>query len=142
MSPDSRVPGPESRDVATDARVDDLRLQLRSLGYLDAGVDRFLLAPTKDTRGPGTLAIRSGIRVGLLAGALLGPATTIGLGARLPGLVTAPRDAAVLGVYMAILFFAVFAILSAAVSLGASVIVRPRKRGFTGRARRVASVAC
>ena len=92
--PQSPIAGHESRTAHADTRVDDLRQQLRSLGYLDAGVDRFLLAPTKATWGPAALAIRSGIRVGLLAGALLGPAATVGLGTRLPGLVTAPRDAA------------------------------------------------
>ncbi len=139
--PQSPIAGHESRTAHADTRVDDLRQQLRSLGYLDAGVDRFLLAPTKATWGPAALAIRSGIRVGLLAGALLGPAATVGLGTRLPGLVTAPRDAAVLGVYMAVLFFAAFAILSTMVSLGASIAAQPGKRGFTGRARRVASIA-
>jgi len=124
-----------------DTRVDELRQQLRSLGYLDAGVDRFLLGPTKGSHSPRALAVRAGIRVGLLAGALLGPTTAIGLGARLPGLVTAPRDAAVLGLYMAVLFFAVFAILSAVTSLGASAVARPNKRGFTAPARRVASIA-
>jgi hypothetical protein len=124
-----------------DTRVDDLRQQLRSLGYLDAGVNRFLLAPTKATRGAGALAIRAGLRVGLLAGALLGPAATIGLGSRLPGLITVPRDAAVLGAYVGVLFFTAFAILSVAVSLGATVIARPHRRGFTTRARRVASGA-
>jgi hypothetical protein len=131
----------ENSSRPADTRVDELRQQLRALGYLDAGVDRFLLGPTKDSYGPRVLAIRAGIRVGLLAGILLGPATTMGLGARLPGLVTGPRDAAVLGAYMAILFFAVFAVLSAAISLAASAFARPHKRGFTGRARRVASVA-
>ncbi len=131
----------ENEPETDDTRVDELRQQLRSLGYLDAGVDRFLLAPTKETHGPGALAVRAGIRVGLLAGALLGPAATIGLGARLPGLVTTPRDAAVLGVYMAVLFFAAFAVLSVAVSLGVSRLVRPRTRGFTARTRRVSSIA-
>jgi len=54
-----------------EQRVDDLRQQLRALGYLDAGVDRFLLASTAGTRGPVALAARASARVGLLAGALL-----------------------------------------------------------------------
>ena len=89
----------------TDPRIDDLRQQLKSLGYLDAGVDRFLLAPARDTRGPVALAARASVRVGLLGGVLLGPAAAIGLGARLPGLISGVRDAGVLALYLGVLFF-------------------------------------
>jgi hypothetical protein len=36
-----------------DPRVDELRQRLRSLGYLDAGVDRFVLGPARATRALG-----------------------------------------------------------------------------------------
>src|SRR6476469_6386099 len=88
-----------------DERIDELRQQLRALGYLDAGVDRFVLGPVREARGPVTLAARAGIRVGLLAGLLLGPAAAVGLAARVPGLVSGARDAAVLAAYLAVLFF-------------------------------------
>ena len=87
----------DSVDPNNDPRVDDLRQQLKSLGYLDAGVDRFLLASTRGTRGPVALAARSSLRVGFLGGALLGPAAARGLGAGLPGRVSGVRDALVLG---------------------------------------------
>src|SRR5207237_1156793 len=84
--------------------VDELRQQLRALGYLDAGVNRFLLAPARERRRPLAVALGAGARVGLLAGALLGPAAAIGVGARIPGLVSGVRDAAVLALYLAVLF--------------------------------------
>jgi Type I phosphodiesterase / nucleotide pyrophosphatase len=118
-----------------DPRVDDLRQQLKSLGYLDAGVDRFLLAPARGTRGPVALAARSSVRVGLLGGALLGPAAAVGLGARLPGLISGVRDAVVLALYLGVLFFLAVAAISFVVSLGTATLVRGRHDRFAKRAR-------
>jgi hypothetical protein len=125
----------------TDPRVDELRRQLRSLGYLDAGVDRFLLAPAQEARGPVAVAARAAVRVGLLAGVLLGPCATVGLGARVPGLVSGPRDAAVLAVYLAALFFLAFTVLALAASLGAVLIARTTRLRFASRARLISSGA-
>jgi hypothetical protein len=91
----------ENRD---DARVDDLRRQLRALGYLDAGVDRFVLGPARDARSPATIAALTSLRVGLIAAVLLGPAAAVGIGTRLPGLVTGPRDAIVVALYLGAMF--------------------------------------
>jgi Type I phosphodiesterase / nucleotide pyrophosphatase len=123
-----------------DPRVADLRQQLKSLGYLDAGVDRFLLAPARGTRGPLALAARAAVRVGLLGGALLGPAAAIGLGARLPGLVSGVRDACVLALYLGILFFLTLTVTSFVVSAGARLAVRTRDERFAARARRVSAL--
>ena len=87
-----------------DSRVDDLRKQLRALGYLDAGVDRFVLAPARSARRPAAIAALSSLRVGLLAAALLGPVAAIGIRARLPGLITGTTDAIVIALYLAVLF--------------------------------------
>ena len=87
-----------------DRRVDDLRKQLRALGYLDAGVDRFVLAPARSARRPAAIAALASLRVGVLAAALLGPVTAIGIRARLPGLVTGTTDAVVIALYLAVLF--------------------------------------
>jgi len=103
-----------------DQRVDELRQQLKALGYLDAGVDRFVLGGARETRGPAAIALRTSVRVGLLGGALLGPAAAIGLGARLPGLVSGGRDAAVIALYLAVFFLAAIAATAFAVSLAAS----------------------
>ena len=114
-----------------DKRVDELRQQLRSLGYLDAGVDRFVLGAASQTRGPIGIAARTSLRVGLLGGALLGPAAAIGVGARLPGLVSGVRDAAVIALYLAVLFVI-------AVAAGAFVVTLA---AATARARQAPRVA-
>jgi hypothetical protein len=87
-----------------DPRVDELRQRLRALGYLEAGVDRFVLAPARESRGPLAIAALSAVRVGILAAALLGPAAALGTAVRLPALVTGTRDAIVVAGYLAILF--------------------------------------
>lgn len=91
-------------DNPNDQRVDDLRRQLRALGYLDGGVDRFVLGPVRRARPPAAIAALASIRVGAIAAALLGPAAALGIGARLPGLVTGPRDAIVVALYLGAIF--------------------------------------
>ena len=91
-------PGPRLRDV------DDLRQQLRSLGYLDAGVDRFVLGPADATRRPSAIALLASLRIGTLAAVLLGPAAAIGVAARMPGLITGARDGFVVAAYLGALF--------------------------------------
>ena len=87
-----------------DPRVDELREQLKALGYLDARVDRFVLGGGARRTKAVALAAGASARLGLLAGLLLGPAAAIGLRARVPGLVTGGLDAIVLAAYLAILF--------------------------------------
>lgn len=84
--------------------VGELRERLRALGYLNAGVDRFVLAPAGGQPGALGLAWRVSVRIGLLAALLLGPAAAIGVAARVSGLITGPRDAVVVGLYLAVLF--------------------------------------
>lgn len=91
-------------DNRDDRRVDDLRRQLRALGYLDAGVDRFVLGPARGARRPAAIAALASFRVGVIAAALLGPAAAVGIGTRLPGLVTGPRDAIVVALYLGAIF--------------------------------------
>src|SRR5215204_4210432 len=127
-----------------DERVDELRQQLRSLGYLDAGVDRFLLAPASGTRGPIALAVRFAVRVGVLSGLLLGPAAALGVSARLPDLISGTRDTIVVSIYLGAVFFMAAAALSFAVSLLTLALTRPRGDTFGHRARsasRAAAVA-
>jgi type I phosphodiesterase/nucleotide pyrophosphatase len=131
----------ENSPGTDDARVDELRQQLRSLGYLDAGVDRFLLAPAREQRRPVAVALGAGARVGVLAGALLGPAAAVGVGARVPGLVSGLRDAAVLALYLAVFFCAALGALASVTSLVAASIVGGAGDRFTSRARLVSSAA-
>ncbi len=100
-----------------DPRVDDLRQRLRALGYLDAGVDRFVLASARDARAPWIIALFASLRIGGLAAILLGPASAIGLAARLPSLVTGPRDALFMAIYFAIFFGVAMAAAALVLSL-------------------------
>lgn len=103
-----------------DQRVDDLRRRLRALGYLDAGVDRFVLGSARRTQRPVVLALFASLRIGVLAAVLLGPAAAIGLAARMPALVTGPRDGVVAALYLGILFGASIALAGFVVALLAS----------------------
>ena len=114
---------------AGDSRVDELRQRLRSLGYLDAGVDRFVLGPAREARRPLAIAALASVRIGLLAAALLGPAAAVGIGTRLPGLITGTRDAVVVAVYLALLFGAAATVFS----FGASLLVARLPTGVIAR---------
>ena len=116
------------------ANVDDLSARLRELGYLDAGVDRFVLGAASGARGLLAVASRASARIGLLAALLLGPSAAIAAAARLPGLVTGSRDAVVLTVYLSLLFGAAVALFAFAVSvlLGSAAA---RAGRLAGRAR-------
>jgi hypothetical protein len=110
--------------VSQDPRVDDLRQRLRALGYLDAGVDRFVLGPARSTRRPLAFTLLASVRVGLLAALLLGPAATLGLGARMPGLITGPRDALVVAIYLGAAFGAAMTIAALTASLLIAIAAR------------------
>jgi hypothetical protein len=117
--------------------VEELREQLRALGYLDARVDRFVLG--KASSG----ALAASLRIGALAGALLGPAAAAGLSTRLPGLITSVTDAIVLAGYLAVFLGAGSALLAFVAILGAGAIARraASRPDFSVRARRAAALA-
>lgn len=125
-----------------DPRVDDLRRRLRELGYLDAGVDRFVLGAVRRTRTPATIALFASIRIGLLTGALLGPAAVIGLIARAPGLITGLRDGIVAALYLGVFFGVTVAAIAFGTALLASWAATRKGAGkaFTRRVR-VLSIA-
>ena len=107
-------------DAPRDPRireVDDLRHQLRALGYLDAGVDRFVLAPAARGRRPLVIAWLASVRIGVLAALLLGPAGATGVAARVPGLITGARDGFVVAAYLGLLFGAASSAAAFAISL-------------------------
>jgi hypothetical protein len=114
-----------------DPRVDELRQRLRSLGYLDAGLDRFVLGPARATRRPSAIAFLASLRVGIIAALLLGPAAALGLSARLPGLVTGPRDAAVVAIYLGGFFGAAMTAAATAASLLVWWVSRQAGAGYT-----------
>jgi hypothetical protein len=115
--------------------VDDLRERLKALGYLDAGVNRFVLAPARGGRSAPAIALRSSARIGLLAALLLGPSAAVGLGLRMPGLVTGPRDAIVIALYLAV----VFGVVVAAAAFAAAEVAR-RATTHAWRAARITGV--
>ena len=121
--------------------VDELRERLRSMGYLDAGVNRFVLGPATDRRRPSTIAFLAAVRVGALAALLLGPAAAIGVNARIPGLVTGARDAIVIAIYLGILFGAAVSLATFLVSLAAASLATERLAGSARRLSRIAGAA-
>jgi hypothetical protein len=132
-----------------DRRVDELRQELRKLGYLDAGVDRFVLGAARDARRPHVIALLASLRIGLLGALLLGPSAAVGLGGRLPGLVTGPRDAAVVALYLGVVFGAAITVAAFVASMLVAAVSRTSGATAGGRARSVAiatglvvSIAC
>jgi len=113
-------------DHGADPRVDELRERLRRLGYLDAGVNRFVLGPARGTRRPAVIALLASVRIGIMAALLLGPASAIGLGGRMPGLVTGARDAAVIALYVGILLGVAVAIAAFIASLAVASMAGDR----------------
>ncbi len=136
MSAPERAPG----EPPTSA---DLRERLRSLGYLNAPVDRFVLAGAGDRRSAATLAASASLRIGLLAGMLLGPAGAVALASQLPELITNITDAVVMAAYLTIMFGLVIAMASFAVIVPAGLVAQSfaTSASFAANARRVAAVA-
>ena len=124
-----------------DRRVDELRQRLRSLGYLDAGVDRFVLGPARATRRPSAIALLASVRVGAIAALLLGPAAALGLSARVPGLVTGPRDAIVVAIYLAGFFGVAMTACALIASLAVSWIARQSPGRLAQGGRRLSRAA-
>jgi hypothetical protein len=124
-----------------EADIDELRQRLRALGYLDAGVDRFVLGSATHARQPAGIALLASTRIGLLAAALLGPTAAIALVARVPGLVTGTRDAAVAAIYLGILFGSLAAAAAFVASLAASWMAAKTAGGSERAARRARVLA-
>jgi hypothetical protein len=84
--------------------VDALREKLRALGYLDAGVSRFVLGQAREGAGLWRIALAASLRIGLLSGVLLGLSGAVAAAIRVPGLVAGPRDVAVVATGLALVF--------------------------------------
>lgn len=123
--------------------VNALRERLRALGYLDARVDRFVLGGAATRSRAASLALAASLRIGLLAGILLGPAAAIGIATRVPGLITNVTDALVLAAYLTIPFAVASGVLAFLAILGAGSVARQfaARPDFPARARRAAIAA-
>ncbi len=93
------------------ASVDSVRDELRRLGYLDSGLDRFVLG---GARGGSLVSAswRVALRVGLLGGVVMAAALTLAAAGLDTRLLSAPSDLAVLALYL-------FVALGAATTLAA-----------------------
>jgi hypothetical protein len=129
------------REPTEQLHVDELRQRLRSLGYLDAGVNRFVLGPATDRRQPSTIAFLAAVRVGAIAALLLGPAAAIGVNGRIPGLVTGARDAIVIAIYLGFLFGAAVSLATFLASLAAASLATERLAGSARRLSRIAGAS-
>jgi hypothetical protein len=104
--------------------VEQVREELRRLGYLDHGVDRFVMSAA-GSRSPLRAAFRAAWRVGLLGGPLFGIALTLGAAMLDARLRAEPRDLLVLGLYVVVLLSLLTAALAFA---GGLVAAAARKR--------------
>jgi hypothetical protein len=91
--------------VAEDPRplapVDEVREELRRLGYLDSGLDRFVLGAAR--RGSALQAsFRAALRVGLAGGAVFGVALSLLALSLEPEALRRPADLALLALYLAV----------------------------------------
>ena len=135
--------GRDTRETPPTSDVDALRAKLRDLGYLDAGVDRFVLAPARGDRSVAGIAFGASVRAGLLAGLLFGLSGTIAVATRLPGLVTGFADALVLAAYLGLLGALAIALTTFAITMIADRVARAASGlpGFERRAQRAARLA-
>ncbi len=109
------------------ASVDQVRDELRRLGYLEHGVDRFVLGGAGST-SPARASARAATRVGVLGGLLFGAALTLaapGLDPRLRG---EPRDLLVLSIYLVLALALVTALATFLGGLAAAGWARRRQR--------------
>jgi hypothetical protein len=131
------------KEPSEKLHVDELRQRLRSMGYLDAGVNRFVLGPAIARRPPSAIALLASLRVGALAALLLGPAAAIGLNGRIRGLITGPRDAVVIALYLGVFFGLAATIATFITTFAAGAFARHRTVAGVRRVSRAAgSVVC
>ena len=109
------------------ASVDQVRDELRRLGYLEHGVDRFVLGGAGSTSAARASA-RAATRVGVLGGLLFGAALTLAAAGLDPRLRSEPRDLLVLSVYLVLALALVTALATFLGGLAAGWWARRRQR--------------
>jgi hypothetical protein len=107
------------------ASVDEVREELRRLGYFQSGLDRFVLSGTTP-RSLAAASLRAALRVGLIGGVVFGTVLSLaGLGLD-PRFQASRQDLAVLTLYLIVIFGA---------ATGAAAFVGGYAAGFWGRRR-------
>src|SRR5436305_14471626 len=86
--------------MTTGHDLEGVRSELRRLGYLNHGVERFLLQDAMRPRRPGRTLLLLTAKVGLLAGLALALALAFLLAAANGGLASLPRDLPVLALHL------------------------------------------
>ncbi|PYQ46601.1 MAG: hypothetical protein DMF77_00275 [Acidobacteria bacterium] len=109
------------------ASVDQVRDELRRLGYLEHGVDRFVLGGAEST-SPARASARAATRVGVLGGLLFGAALTFAAAGLDPRLRGEPRDLLVLSIYLVLALALVTALATFLGGLAAAGWARRRQR--------------
>jgi type I phosphodiesterase/nucleotide pyrophosphatase len=109
------------------ASVDQVRDELRRLGYLEHGVDRFVLGGAGST-SPARASARAATRVGVLGGLLFGAALTLAAAGLDPRLRGEPRDLLVLSIYLVLALALVTALATFLGGLAAAWWARRRQR--------------
>jgi len=107
------------------ASVDVVRDELRRLGYLDSGLDRFVLGGGAGAGSPLRASLRAAGRVGLVGGVVFGLSATLAAAGLDPRLLREPQDLLVLAAYLGL----AFAALTGAAALAAGLLA-----GWAGRA--------
>ncbi|HEV7498669.1 MAG TPA: alkaline phosphatase family protein, partial [Vicinamibacteria bacterium] len=107
--------------------VEQVRDELRRLGYLEHGLDRFVLGGAGTTSAVRASA-RAATRVGLLGGLLFGAVLTLAAAALDPRLRGEPRDLLVLAVYLTVALAVVTALAAFAGGLAAGWWARRRRQ--------------
>ena len=81
--------------------VESVRDELKRLGYLDSGLDRFVLGGA-GASSPARASLRAAWRVGLVGGVVFGVAATLAAAGLDPRLLREPQDLLVLALYLVI----------------------------------------
>jgi hypothetical protein len=120
--------------------VDAIRDELRRLGYLDHGVDRFVLGGAGQA-SPARASAAAALRVGLLGGVLFAGALALAAAVLQPRLREEPRDLLVLSGYLVVALGAMIAVLTFLGGLAAAGWGRRGARPRPGAARNVGVAA-
>lgn len=121
------------------ASVDELREELRRLGYFDSGLDRFVLGGDSAAR-PQRSALAVAARLGLIGGALFGAATLLAAVWLDRSLLDDPRDLAILALYLFLVLAAATGLAALAAGALASLLARRGGAGPSARAARNAGL--